>query len=155
MFHRNKKIILCKPENLRKSGSFPLTAGLRCDMINLLSGPFWAALFVYMVCSTGKQIGIWRCRFFGAAAPLALPKGEPRALPRQYDNLQFAAMLRQTDMHIFLYSMGMFFSSFSRTWRKYSGRGANTITGRPSLGWRKQRAPAWRHWLSCPSSGFL
>ena len=46
-------------------------------------------------------------------------------------------------------------SSFCRTSRKYSGRGAKTRTGRPSRGWRKQRAPAWRHWVSWPSSFFL
>ena len=33
----------------------------------------------------------------------ALPKGEPRALSRQCDKLQFAAMLSQTDMHILYY----------------------------------------------------
>jgi len=47
------------------------------------------------------------------------------------------------------------FRSFSSTSSKYRGRGAKTITGRPSLGWRKQRLKACRHWLDCPSSGFL
>ena len=47
------------------------------------------------------------------------------------------------------------FSNFSNTLVKYSGSGAKTMTGLPSLGWRKDRAPAWRHWLSWPSSGFL
>ena len=47
------------------------------------------------------------------------------------------------------------FSSFSSTLVKYSGSGAKTITGRPSLGWAKHSVPAWRHWLSWPSSGFL
>ena len=32
---------------------------------------------------------------------------------------------------------------------------AITITGLPSLGWRKHSSPACKHWLLCPSSGFL
>ena len=42
----------------------------------------------------------------------------------------------------------LIFSNLSITFWKYSGMGAKTITGLPSLGWRKQRVPAWRHWLS-------
>ena len=36
-----------------------------------------------------------------------------------------------------------------------SGKGAMTITGRPSRGWAKHRVPACSTWLSCPSSAFL
>ena len=49
----------------------------------------------------------------------------------------------------------LIFSSFAKTPVKYSGRGAKTMTGRPSRGWAKHRVPAWRHWLSCPNSAFL
>ena len=66
-----------------------------------------------------------------------------------------ACALVRNDNNFFCSPFYCIFSSFSRTFVKYSGRGAKTMTGRPSLGWRKTNCPAWRHWLSWPSSGFL